>query len=59
MDPYWLTEVALFVPVAVALLSIASVYSPPDLPTFALVALPPFAGLGLGLAWLTVGPVGA
>jgi hypothetical protein len=37
---------------ALALLAFASVYSPPDLPTFALVAAPPFAGFAAGIAWL-------
>jgi hypothetical protein len=87
VDPYWLAEVGLFVPVAVALggalpglllaaarsgavdrsrivlpdtgrsllavalLAFASVYSPTDAATFVVAALPPFAGLGAGIAW--------
>jgi Sec-independent protein secretion pathway component TatC len=30
----------------------AATYSPTDLPSFALVALPPAVGLGVGVAWL-------
>jgi Sec-independent protein secretion pathway component TatC len=37
---------------ALAVLAFASLYSPADLPSFALVALPPFGGLAAGLALL-------
>ncbi|MFC4357539.1 twin-arginine translocase subunit TatC [Halobium salinum] len=41
--------------VALALVTFAAVYSPPDLPSLALVAVPPFAGFAVGLAWLEFG----
>jgi Sec-independent protein secretion pathway component TatC len=40
---------------ALAILAFAAVYSPTDLPSFALVALPPFVGLAAGLALLEFG----
>lgn len=38
--------------VALLVVTLAATHSPADLPTFALVAAPPLAGFGVGLAWL-------
>jgi hypothetical protein len=45
--------------VALAVATLAATHSPADLPTFALVATPPLAGFGVGLAWLEFGRAGS
>ncbi|MFC6725933.1 twin-arginine translocase subunit TatC, partial [Halobium palmae] len=41
--------------VALTLVTFAAVYSPPDLPSFALLAVPSFVGFAVGIAWLEFG----